>query len=84
MQVGKIYRLRFPGLLARVIRYDPNVTPYSYLVESLFTRSRWWVDETGKPNNWVSPEMVVSRDCRSTPKSHEAEVGRLSPTPRAR
>jgi hypothetical protein len=59
---GKIYRLRFPGIAARVIKPPPGVVgspSYPYLVESLFLRSRWWVNERGEPNNIHSPLMII-------------------------
>jgi hypothetical protein len=59
--VGTLYRLRFPGIAARVIEPPPGVTSikYPYLVESLFLRSRWWVNELGEPDNFNSPTMIT-------------------------
>ena len=59
--VGKIYRLQFPGIAARVIEPPPGVTSakFPYLVESLFLRSRWWVNERGEPDNISSPMMMT-------------------------
>jgi len=59
--VGKLYRLQFPGIAARVIEPPPGVTSikYPYLVESLFLRSRWWVNELGEPDNFSSPTMIT-------------------------
>lgn len=59
--VGKIYRLRFPGIAARVIEPPPGAgSPnYPYLVESLFVRSRWYVNEFGEPDNISSPLMAT-------------------------
>ncbi len=60
--VGKIYRLQFPGIAARVIKPPPGVavsSNYPYLVESLFLRARWWVNARGEPDNIHSPLMVV-------------------------
>jgi len=59
--VGKVYRLRFPGIAARVIATpsglgSPN---YPYLVESLLLRSRWYVNEFGEPDNIHSPRMIT-------------------------
>jgi hypothetical protein len=47
--VGKIYRLRFPGIAARVIEPPPGAgsPDYPYLVESLILRGRWYVNELG-------------------------------------
>lgn len=63
--VDKIYRLRFPGIAARVLPTPPRTvvtmsdgTP-GYLVESIFLKSRWWVNEKGEPNNYRSPYMVT-------------------------
>ncbi len=65
LEVGRIYRLRFPGIAARVLPNPEGVivtmhdgTP-GYLVESLILKSRWWVNDKGEPNNHVSPHMVV-------------------------
>jgi hypothetical protein len=57
--VGKIYRLRFPGIAARVIEPPPGLAPprFPFLVESLVLRSRWWVNELGEPDNIYSPLM---------------------------
>jgi hypothetical protein len=59
--VGKIYRLQFPGLAARVIEPPPGVGSrnYPYLVESLILRSRWYVNELGEPDNISAPLMVT-------------------------
>lgn len=63
--IGKIYRLRFPGIAARVLPNPPKTTVTmhdgmpGYLVESLFCKSRWWVNEKGEPNNYRSPHMIV-------------------------
>jgi hypothetical protein len=63
LTVGKIYRLRFPGIAARVI--EPPVkngtSKYPYLVESLILRSRWWVNERGQADNIHSPRLIVPR-----------------------
>jgi hypothetical protein len=62
LKVGKIYRLRFPGIAARVIEPPPGVVVslnFPYLVESIFLRSRWWVNERGEPDNIYSPLMVI-------------------------
>jgi hypothetical protein len=64
--VGKLYRLRFPGIAARVIEPPPGVTSvkFPYLVESFFLRSRWWVNELGEPDNISSP-MMITPECRA-------------------
>ena len=64
--VGKLYRLRFPGIAARVIEPPPGVTSakFPYLVESLFLKSRWWVNELGEPDNFSSPTMITP-ECRA-------------------
>jgi hypothetical protein len=65
LEIGKLYRLRFPGIAARVLPNPPGtvVTMHDgargYLVESLFLKSRWWVNEKGEPNNHCSPLMVA-------------------------
>jgi hypothetical protein len=63
LTVGKIYRLRFPGIAARVIEPPAKngTSKYPYLVESLILRSRWWVNERGEPDNIHSPRLIVSR-----------------------
>jgi hypothetical protein len=69
--VGKIYRLKFPGIAARVIEPPPGVVSvkFPYLVESLFLRSRWWVNALGEPDNIYSPLMI-------TPAGRAALAGR--------
>jgi hypothetical protein len=59
--VGNIYRLKFPGLAARVIEAPPGggSPDYPYLVESLILRSRWYVNVLGEPDNIKSPLMLV-------------------------
>jgi hypothetical protein len=66
LTVGKVYRLRFPGIAARVIEPPAGATAsrYPYLVESLFLRSRWWVNEHGEPDNIHSPQLVVPQSDR--------------------
>ena len=66
LKVGNIYRLRFPGIAARVIEPPASTkkSRYPYLVESIILRSRWWVNERGEPDNIHSPQLVV-------PRSHE-------------
>jgi hypothetical protein len=62
LKAGKIYRLTFPGIAARVIEPPANLRhseSYPYLVESLFLRSRWWVNSLGEPDNIHSPPMIV-------------------------
>ena len=73
LKIGKLYRLGFPGIAARVI--DPptgveRTSEYCYLVESLVLRSRWWVNRRGEPDNIHSPNLIV-------PASNEAS-GRLA------
>jgi hypothetical protein len=59
--VGKIYRLRFPGIAARVIEAPPGAgsRDYPFLVESVVLRSRWYVNALGQPDNINSPLMVI-------------------------
>ncbi len=61
LTVGKVYRLRFPGIAARVIEPPAEIEPtaYPYLVESLILRARWWVNGRGEPDNIYSPHLVV-------------------------
>jgi hypothetical protein len=63
IKVGKVYRLRFPGIAARVIEppISNNESRYPYLVESLVLRSRWWVNERGEPDNIYSPQLIIPR-----------------------
>jgi hypothetical protein len=81
--VGKIYRLRFPGIAARVMKPPPGVVGsqnYPYLVESLFLRGRWWVNERGEPNNIYSPLMVISAGPRieATRRGYSSEGRHLN------
>ena len=61
LRIGEVYRLRFPGIAARVIQPPAKgeKSGYPYLVESLVLRSRWWVNEFGEPDNIHSPHMIV-------------------------
>jgi hypothetical protein len=62
LKVGKLYRLRFPGIAARVIEAPTGLersSEYRYLVESLVLRSRWWVNSRGEPDNIYSPQLIV-------------------------
>ena len=62
LKAGKIYRLTFPGIAARVIEPPANLRRpenYPYLVESLFLRIRWWVNSLGEPDNIHSPPMII-------------------------
>lgn len=61
LKIGKLYRLCFPGIAARVIEPPAGVertSEYCYLVESLILRSRWWVNERGEPDNIYSPHLI--------------------------
>lgn len=62
LKTGKIYRLGFPGIAARVIEPPSNVQvgKFPYLVESLILRSRWWVNARGEPDNIYSPHLIVA------------------------
>jgi hypothetical protein len=62
LRIGKVYRLTFPGIAARVIEPPANARGerYSYLVESLVLRSRWWVNELGEPDNIYSPRLIIA------------------------
>jgi hypothetical protein len=62
LRIGKVYRLTFPGIAARVIEPPANAAAgnYAYLVESLILRSRWWVNELGEPDNIYSPRLIVA------------------------
>jgi hypothetical protein len=63
LQIGKIYRLRFPGIAARVIESPPGQAPSSfpYLVESLFLKSRWYVNAGGEPAYPDAPHVILRR-----------------------
>jgi hypothetical protein len=60
--VGKIYRLKFPGIAARVIKPPAGYAPpnFPYLVESLFLRSRWYVNARGEPAYADAPRLIVT------------------------
>jgi len=61
LKIGRIYRLEFPGIAARVIEPPAghSSAEFPFLVESLFVRSRWYVNELGEPDNVHSPRLVV-------------------------
>jgi hypothetical protein len=60
LTTGKIYRLRLPGIAARVIEPPKIRAPgnYPFLVQSLFLRSRWYVNEHGEPD-FNAPSLIV-------------------------
>jgi hypothetical protein len=60
LQIGKIYRLRFPGIAVRVIKPPPGQSPsgFPYLVESLFLKSRWYVNAGGEPAYPDAPHVI--------------------------
>jgi hypothetical protein len=51
LQIGKFYWLKFPGIAARVIKAPVGLSPSSHpnLLESLFLRSRWYINDSGEP-----------------------------------
>jgi hypothetical protein len=71
LHVGKIYRLRFPGIAARVIKSPPGQAPSSfpYLIESLFLKSRWYVNADGEPAYPDAPKMILRPARRQTSTS---------------
>lgn len=67
MKPGEIYRLKFPWIgWVRVLPNPPDTTVTmadgtpGYLVETLFTKSRWWCTAQGWPNNHASPCIHVT------------------------
>jgi hypothetical protein len=62
LSVGKIYRLEFPGIAARVIKAPSGCAPrnFPFLVESLFLRSRWYVNGRGEPAYSDAPRLIVA------------------------
>ena len=81
LKMGKIYRLTFPGIAARVIEPPANVQvgKYPYLVESLILRSRWWVNERGEPDNIHTPHLIPASDESALEASAAAVVqGQIS------
>ena len=62
LNVGEIYRLKFPGIAARVIKPPAGHAPsnFPFLVESLFLKSRWYVNGRGEPVYPDAPRLVVS------------------------
>jgi hypothetical protein len=61
MKVGKIYRLKFPGIAARAIEPLHGLAPknYPFLMESIFLRSRWYVNARGEPLYPDAPRLVL-------------------------
>ena len=61
LHIGKIYRLRFPGIAARVIESPPGQAPsgFPHLVESLFLKSRWYVNANGEPAYPDAPKVIL-------------------------
>jgi hypothetical protein len=65
LRIGRVYRLKFPGIAARVIKppVGHGTANFPFLVESLFLRSRWYVNERGEPDNINSPLMITPASC---------------------
>jgi hypothetical protein len=63
LTIGKIYRLRLPGIAARVIEPPTGRASgnYPFLVQSLFLRSRWYVNERGEPD-FNAPSLILARE----------------------
>jgi hypothetical protein len=61
LKVGQVYRLKFPGIAARVIEAPIGLAPASfpYLMESLLLRSRWYVNAHGEPAYADSPKLIL-------------------------
>jgi hypothetical protein len=57
---NQIYRLRFPGIAARVVERPPGYesAEIPILMESLFLKRQWYVDDNGKPFTRSSPEII--------------------------
>lgn len=64
LKIGRLYRLRFPGIAARVIEPPPGggSPQFPHLVETLFLRSRYYVNERGEPAYADAPRLIVSAD----------------------
>lgn len=77
MMIGEIYRLKFPSFgWVRVLPNPPETCCWmdgkpAYLVETIFTKDRWWVTAEGRPNNHRSPWLAVPT-VSSTPRGGEA------------
>jgi hypothetical protein len=61
LRMGKIYRLKFPGIAARVIKAPDGLAPtgYPFLLESLILRSRWYVNDLGEPTHSNCPQLIL-------------------------
>ena len=62
LQIGKIYWTKFPGVAAQVISAPAGLAPSSHpnLVQSLFLRSRWYVNDRGEPTHAHCPRLIIS------------------------
>jgi hypothetical protein len=61
LKIGKIYWLEFPGIAPRVIKAPDGLAPSSHpnLIESLFLRSRWYVNDSGEPVYSDAPSVIM-------------------------
>jgi hypothetical protein len=79
LKIGKLYRLSFPGIAARVIEPPRGLegsSGYCYLVESLILRSRWWVNRRGEPDNIYSPNLIVPEPSEASGVQRETATQR--------
>jgi len=80
LSVGKIYRLKFPGIAARVIKPPAGHAPpnFPFLVESLFLRSRWYVNGRGEPAYADAPRVIVAsaKEAAGCPSTRSAKSNR--------
>jgi hypothetical protein len=62
LRIGRLYRLRFPGVAARVIEPPAESAPehFPYLIESVFLKSRWYANRRGEPQYPDAPQIVLT------------------------
>lgn len=77
----KDLQAQIPGIAARVIKSPPGQAPSSfpYLVESLFLKSRWYVNANGEPAYPDAPQVMLrpARCAASVSATYRKCAGRL-------
>lgn len=63
-EVGRVYRVAFPGVAARIIEPPKELMPpgFPFLAQSLVTAARWHVAEDGSGRHLGAPRLLADKD----------------------